>query len=698
MVLVRKRGDLDKVRKAEVEARKAIDAKYKALRGDIGLLRHEPLGTDRNERSYWHLGGDLSVLFVRSPNPVAPDGWIDEGAAAAAAAKLGRTRRATQKVQLSAELTAGATWCVLHTSEEVDTVVASLRLEGRREYKLASVLADCKEAMASARASAAERAARFDPASTSMSVVAFSRATRFLQKSEQTSVVIELNETVDKLSLAERESPSALAEATGFASPPGHFDWRTQRFRAELIDIVDGASVFFYSFVCSILLFYSFVYSILSLLYSFVCSRRPSSVSYSLAMHRPSSLTSSASLPPPRVSPAHVARRLLPAFPALPDCTFADVAFDLEHREAWVDDEVRAANSPADLTQIVLDLAERVVAVTLNPRWSAQERVLAIANGAIIEQLQLDGGGAPSPGSGSGGGGVAAPADAAASALSPNAAKDAAPAAPLAEVDPELLAEATRQQEKIRKWLDAPVLAVPFCYLYALDNALCYNEKQALHLIKLGKRQSSPRGKKRKSSAATSESGSSVDASGGAKKKKARESPREREKRKKTKAALAELRGERQKKSKQKKPHDPLKVMRMAYDNGDVYEGPLDVDDEWHGFGTYTFNTGEKYTGEVRGLFAFPFPFVFPFPFAHLPISRARSLSLPPFSLSLSLSLSRSLALSLSFLPLQFNHGTASGRGSKIFPNGNKYEGQVSVLLCTVTCYANLAHSLTRSP
>jgi hypothetical protein len=267
VVLVRKRGDLDKVRKAEVEARKAIDAKYKALRGDIGLLRHEPLGTDRNERSYWHLGGDLSVLFVRSPNPVAPDGWIDEGAAAAAAAKLGRTRRATQKVQLSAELTAGATWCVLHTSEEVDTVVASLRLEGRREYKLASVLADCKEAMASARASAAERAARFDPASTSMSVVAFSRATRFLQKSEQTSVVIELNETVDKLSLAERESPSALAEATGFASPPGHFDWRTQRFRAELIDIVDGASVFFYSIVCSILLFYSFVY--LEVLYSF---------------------------------------------------------------------------------------------------------------------------------------------------------------------------------------------------------------------------------------------------------------------------------------------------------------------------------------------------------------------------------------------------------------------------------------------
>ena len=76
------------------------------------------------------------------------------------------------------------------------------------------------------------------------------------------------------------------------------------------------------------------------------------------------------------------------------------------------------------------------------------------------------------------------------------------------------------------------------------------------------------------------ESGSS----GGTSKKKARLSPRDRKKAKKaTKAALAELRGERQKKSKQKKPHDALKVMRMAYANGDVYEGPLDVDDEWHG-------------------------------------------------------------------------------------------------------------------
>ena len=126
--------------------------------------------------------------------------------------------------------------------------------------------------------------------------------------------------------------------------------------------------------------------------------------------------------------------------------------------------------------------------------------------------------------------------------------------------------------------------------------------------------------------------------------------------------ALAELRGERQKKSKQKKPHDPLKVMRMAYDNGDVYEGPLDVDDEWHGFGTYTFNTGEKYTGEVRGLFAFPFPFVFPFPFAHLPISRARSLSPPRFSLSLSLSLSLSRSLSLlSSTPVQPRHRIGEG-------------------------------------
>ena len=57
--------------------------------------------------------------------------------------------------------------------------------------------------------------------------------------------------------------------------------------------------------------------------------------------------------------------------------------------------------------------------------------------------------------------------------LSTSSAKDPAPAAvaaPLAEVDPELLAEATRQQDNIRAWLDAPVLALPFCYLYALDN------------------------------------------------------------------------------------------------------------------------------------------------------------------------------------------------------------------------------------
>ena len=109
------------------------------------------------------------------------------------------------------------------------------------------------------------------------------------------------------------------------------------------------------------------------------------------------------------------------SYAALPDCAFTDPTFDLERREAWVDEEVRAANAPEDLTQIVLELAERVVAVTLNPRWSAQESVLAIANGAIIEQLQLDTrGGTPSSGARSGG--AAAPTgavvDAVASVLS----------------------------------------------------------------------------------------------------------------------------------------------------------------------------------------------------------------------------------------------------------------------------------------
>ena len=94
VVLVRKRGDLDEVRKAEVEARKKIDTKYNALRKSIGNVRGVELGKDRDNRAYWIMGGDYSIVFVRSPNGVAPKSWLREDVESTG---LGRTRGATWK-------------------------------------------------------------------------------------------------------------------------------------------------------------------------------------------------------------------------------------------------------------------------------------------------------------------------------------------------------------------------------------------------------------------------------------------------------------------------------------------------------------------------------------------------------------------------------------------------------------------------
>ena len=148
-----KRGDLDGLRLRKDELRKHLDADFATLGTRIGRLRTEPLGLDRDGREFFLLGGpsegqqplaDFSRLLVRRRSPAAPaDADADADAASAPPSFVDE-------------------WVCVGSPDELQALLASLRVGGVREGNLHKSLTTLQPLLDAAMAPPAPAAAADD--------------------------------------------------------------------------------------------------------------------------------------------------------------------------------------------------------------------------------------------------------------------------------------------------------------------------------------------------------------------------------------------------------------------------------------------------------------------------------------------------------------------------------------------------------
>ena len=135
--------DVKVLREAEDAERKQIDARYKALRLELGTVRRECLGMDRYYRRYWQLGV-LEIGRLGSWKEQCSL-WIEPG-------PTGRERRTVDGKDGVEE----DVWVQVKTSDELKRLIDTLVHNGQRENVLKANLLSIQDALEKAFAAKAE--------------------------------------------------------------------------------------------------------------------------------------------------------------------------------------------------------------------------------------------------------------------------------------------------------------------------------------------------------------------------------------------------------------------------------------------------------------------------------------------------------------------------------------------------------------